>query len=59
LDQADTLAAGEFIRRSLLHVLPSGLHRIWHGIGCIDWRFMRTAEPLSVRRDATAATLNA
>jgi Putative transposase len=25
-----TLAAGEFIRRFLLHVLPTGLHRIRH-----------------------------
>ena len=26
-----TLAADEFIRRFLIHVLPSGFHRIRHG----------------------------
>jgi hypothetical protein len=31
-----TLDATEFIRRFLLHVLPSGFHRIRHKLSSID-----------------------
>ncbi len=54
--KAMTLAAGEFIRRFLLHVLPSGFHRIRHYGFLAGSRRAATIERLRDRIAASDAT---
>lgn len=50
-----TLAADEFIRRFLIHVLPSGLHRIRHcGLFANAWRRPHHARTSTAGRARTS-----
>jgi hypothetical protein len=51
-----TLATDEFIRRSLMHVLPQGFHRIRHyGLfgGSTKAACIATARPIVIRIDTS------